>query len=62
MLIMRWYWIVLLGSAVVFGVVGYFIKLSKDGKRMDTVKNEYLSHCPLTASESRDLGYYNNIK
>ena len=52
----------LLGSAVVFGVVGYFIKLSKDGKRMDNVKNEYLSHCPLTASESRDLGYYNNIK
>lgn len=47
---------------VLCGLVGYFVKISKEGKRHDRVRKEYESKCPLTASESEELLSSNHIK
>ena len=44
------------------GLIGYFVKISKEGKRLDRVKEEYREKCPLTAEESQELVSENNIK
>lgn len=44
------------------GLIAYFIKISKEGKRLDRVKDNYKSKCPLTAEESQELISDNNIK
>ena len=49
-------------TLVLCGLVGYFVKISKEGKRHDRVRKEYESKCPLTASESEELLSSNHIK
>ena len=49
-------------SSVIFGLIGYFVKISKEGKRRDRVTDKYEEECPLTAEESNLLSSANNIK
>lgn len=42
--------------------MGYFVKISKEGKRHDNVRKSYEEKCPLTASESEELLNSNHIK
>ena len=49
-------------TLVLCGLVGYFVKISKEGKRHDNVRKEYEEKCPLTASESEELLSSNHIK
>lgn len=44
------------------GLISYFVKISKEGKRLDRVKDNYRSKCPLNAMESQELVSENNIK
>ena len=46
----------------IFGLAAYFVKISKEGKRLDRVKDGYKSKCPLTAEESQELISDNNVK
>jgi len=49
-------------TLVLCGLVGYFVKISKEGKRHDNVRKGYEEKCPLTASESEELLSSNHIK
>jgi hypothetical protein len=49
-------------TAILVGLVGYFVKISKEGKRLDRVKDAYNDKCPLSADESQELSSKNNVK
>ena len=56
------WFIVAASTFCIVGLISYFIKISKEGKRLDRVKNNYREKCPLTAVESQELVSENNIK
>lgn len=49
-------------TSIIGALIGYFVKISKEGKRHDRVKECYESGCPLTAVESQELVNENNVK
>ena len=56
------YYIIVIGStAMLLALIGYFVKIFKEGKRHDSVRDDYNAHCPLTPEESRELANSNNI-
>ena len=54
--------IVFASTSIIAGLIGYFVKISKEGKRHDRVQEAYEKKCPLTAEESQELCSENNIK
>lgn len=48
-------------AAMLLALIGYFVKIFKEGKRHDSVRDDYNAHCPLTPEESRELANSNNI-
>lgn len=52
----------LASTSIIAGLIGYFVKISKEGKRHDRVREAYENSCPLTAEESQELSSENNIK
>lgn len=52
----------MIGSTAMLGaLIGYFVKIFKEGKRHDRVRDDYIAHCPLTPDESMELAESNNI-
>lgn len=52
----------MIGSAAMMGaLIGFFVKMFKEGKAHDRVREDYNAHCPLTPEESTELADSNNI-